>query len=563
MNYSHMRSARLSVLILLFLPLSVFAQVSQRDTTLYFDHFAYTLDAYYSTTNVDASTIETDTFQGIVLENQWLTVTLVPEFGGRIVSMVYRPTGQEQLYTNPVGVPYLMGQGVFYHDWLMVYAGIFPTFPEPEHGKYWNVPWDYEIQPNGSSSITVSMWKQDTLHNPRRPGQYNNGVTGITCYFDVRLSENKPSVDIDVRLANDGTADNYEYWTCITFAPGSEPGNTATPSASEMVVPIADYQVGWNAGDWMYGIDEIVRNSGPRVQRYENLAHLSNWEEQGIAYAYPDMAEPYYGVINHENEAGLFRLSSDQAQTPGLKFWTWGDDQGLNADPMDFNTWARPYIELWSGTSQEFFEDAYLAANAEVSWTESYMPTLGMPGIDYIAEGLAFYHQYEEDGVLALYGFAPAKADAWEATVTLTKDEVAVWSGNHPFTANAVNSDQFRFDLVDASIAPGTYQVEIVLSDDEGIFHTVNSELTLDDVLGLGDPEVMELTVIQTSTDQLTLAFADALPKTIRLLNPTGAQVRQTQSYQQRVTLSGITAGLYIVQVQGEGGYAVQKVMVR
>ena len=66
-----------------------------------------------------------------MLENRYLKVTLVPEFGGRILSIIYKPTGHEQLYRTEVGVPYGMTAGVFYYDWLMVYGGIFPTFPDP------------------------------------------------------------------------------------------------------------------------------------------------------------------------------------------------------------------------------------------------------------------------------------------------------------------------------------------------------------------------------------------------------------------------------------------------
>ncbi len=53
----------------------------------------------------------------------------------RIISMIYKPTGHEQLYQNPVGTPYGPRWDAFYYDWLMVWGGIFPTFPEAEHGK--------------------------------------------------------------------------------------------------------------------------------------------------------------------------------------------------------------------------------------------------------------------------------------------------------------------------------------------------------------------------------------------------------------------------------------------
>ena len=70
-----------------------------------------------------------------MLENRYLKVTLVPEFGGRILSIIYKLTGHEQLYRNEVGVPYGINANNFYYDWLMVYGGIFPTFPMPSTAR--------------------------------------------------------------------------------------------------------------------------------------------------------------------------------------------------------------------------------------------------------------------------------------------------------------------------------------------------------------------------------------------------------------------------------------------
>ena len=83
-----------------------------------------------SSGSLDKNTIVDRTFKTHVLENRYLKVTLVPEFGGRILSIIYKPTGHEQLYRTEVGVPYGIEGGTFYYDWLMVYGGIFPTFPD-------------------------------------------------------------------------------------------------------------------------------------------------------------------------------------------------------------------------------------------------------------------------------------------------------------------------------------------------------------------------------------------------------------------------------------------------
>src|ERR1700730_12282638 len=48
--------------------------------------------------SVATQTIVDRTFKTHVLENRYLKVTLLPEFGGRILSIIYKPTGHEQLY---------------------------------------------------------------------------------------------------------------------------------------------------------------------------------------------------------------------------------------------------------------------------------------------------------------------------------------------------------------------------------------------------------------------------------------------------------------------------------
>ena len=47
--------------------------------------------------NADKKTIVNRTFRTYVLENRYLKVTLLPEFGGPILSIIYKPTGHEQL----------------------------------------------------------------------------------------------------------------------------------------------------------------------------------------------------------------------------------------------------------------------------------------------------------------------------------------------------------------------------------------------------------------------------------------------------------------------------------
>jgi hypothetical protein len=112
---------------------SLSARVTLSESSISWNTVKYATSAEngFVSGSLDKKTIVDRTFKTYVLENRYLKVTLLPEFGGRILSIVYKPTGHEQLYRTEVGVPYGIKAGVFYYDWLMVYGGIFPTFPDP------------------------------------------------------------------------------------------------------------------------------------------------------------------------------------------------------------------------------------------------------------------------------------------------------------------------------------------------------------------------------------------------------------------------------------------------
>lgn len=537
--------------------LLVSAQVTTRDTLISWRHFDYSLNENYGLADYSDTEIVDRTFNGIVIENSLIKACLIPEFGGRIISIVYKPTGKEQLYQNPIGVPYEIGNGIFYHDWLMVYGGIFPTFPEPEHGKYWITPWNYEVKENTSDKVSISMWLTDNQENPRKPGQYNNGVTGITCYFEVSLSANSPSLDVDVSLQNNGSASVFEYWTCITFAPGSEIGNTYSPSNSEMIVPIDRYTVAWNLGNWMNSLDERSE-SDPGARKYEKLAHLSNWKDMGIAYASPSMTEPYYGVINHENEQGLFRISDDQSTTPGLKFWTWGDARGSNADPNDFNTSARPYIELWSGTPIEFFQDTNLGANESIEWRESYFPTYDMENVSYVDRNTAFYGFLNEE-VVNINVCNPALSSSFVEIYIEDREENRVWEERLAVPVNTTASTLLTWDLEEMNYDTSDYTVSVSLWNSNEMIHEQQLNQLGERTLSIPsfDPEMLVL------NGSIQFQFVSPQKRTLLLFDLKGKMIARNDSNGLQGGISYPEKGIYIIVVNEGSKQWTKKIQIR
>src|SRR3954454_19450127 len=93
-------------------------RVSLRESTITWSTVKYATNAEngFVSGSLDKKTIVDRTFKTHVLENRHLKVTLLPQFGERILSIIYKPTGHEQLYRTEVGVPYGMTAGNFYYD---------------------------------------------------------------------------------------------------------------------------------------------------------------------------------------------------------------------------------------------------------------------------------------------------------------------------------------------------------------------------------------------------------------------------------------------------------------
>lgn len=369
------------VFLFLILPLVLDAQVTVRDTIITWHTFDYTLNednTVHWSTSEEYDIVER-TFSGIVLENEYLKVTLLPEMGGRILSIIYKPTGHEELYINHAGAPYGIGEDWFYYKWLMVYGGIFPTLPEPEHGKAWLLPWESTLVKEGPDTVGVRMSWRDTVQlEGINEGKWKYGMTNLKCDFTVSLIKGKSSVEADIALYNESDEKlDYEYWTCLTLAPGSDPADPKCTEGTEIIIPATKVKI----PSWYPDIASREQRIMGQIFTFNTLRYWANWSNEGIAYPWDDPNENYWGLINHDNGEGIIRVS-DNNKTPGIKIWAWGYEQSQDIDPFkDPGQVNRPYVELWAGHSSEFFEAAEIDMNIVKEWKEVYVPTIGLTNV--------------------------------------------------------------------------------------------------------------------------------------------------------------------------------------
>jgi hypothetical protein len=408
--------------------------------------------------SLDLNTLVDRTFKTWVLENRYLKVTLLPEFGGRILSIFYKPTGHEELYRTQVGVPYGMRAGNFYYDWLMVVGGIFPTFPDAEHGKTWLKPWDFRVVEERTDELTVAMSFKDDFAYALAPKQFNKGATGIEASYYVTLKADRAALDARVVLRN--THDqpiDYEYWTCTTLAPGSDPHHPKATGKAEIIAPIEAY----TTPHWSANLADGDKRLGQGRSRFEKLRYFSNWPTMGIAYAAPDMqGGNFWGVINHDNAEGIVRIA-DNRITRGLKMWTWGFPSLANADDVRKHpNEAQPYVELWAGVSDQFFHSSSLAVLGEMSVAETYSPTVGMNGVTQANENVLINFSADASGVnLQFFSIEPDTP----LHVTLKRGDAVLFD-------EAVKADPQHGNRIAAplSAASSAQQIRLTITNGDG-----------------------------------------------------------------------------------------------
>ena len=429
-------------------------RVSLSESAVTWSTVKYATDAEngFVSGSLDKTTIVDRTFTAHVLENRYLKVTLLPEFGGRILSIIYKPTSHEQLYRTEVGLPYGMKGGTFYYDWMIVYGGIFPTFPDPEHGKTWLKPWAFRVVKESAAEVTVSMSLKDDFDYAATPGRFRTGSTGIEATYYVTLKADRAALDTRVVLRNpNDRAIDYEYWTCTTLAPGSDPKHPRTTGGAEIIAPIQAY----STPHWSANLSTTDESLGPGKSRFERLRYFRNWPTMGIAYAAPDMqGGNFWGVINHDNEEGIIRIA-DNMVTPGLKMWTWGfpsftNETDARKDPNE----ARPYVELWAGVSDQFFHSARFPAMNEVSIPETYSPTVGMRNVTDANENILINFLAEASGVnLQFFSIEPAAP----LRVTLKRGDAVLFD-------DAVKPDPKNGNRIFATLPAGGNGEQVQLS---------------------------------------------------------------------------------------------------
>jgi urease beta subunit len=211
-------------------------------------------------------------FEAVILENRYVKVTILPELGGKIWSIVAKERDREMLWHNPRMPPRAAHYGAPYDNWFS--GGWDEVFPNDlpvtigdtayaDHGEVWSMPasWTCTQQTDDVVSVTLTsrgvaidtrLSKTVTLHRDARE---------IAISYDIANLGSRP-IDVHWKLhpalpvepgsrlhLPAGTVVIDEEFGCGEPTPGTLPAPDTGKSYFEYRIGIADGRCGVTYAD--------------------------------------------------------------------------------------------------------------------------------------------------------------------------------------------------------------------------------------------------------------------------------------------------------------------------
>jgi hypothetical protein len=299
-------------------------------------------------------------YRSLTVENEYLRLVFLPELGGRLYEVVYKPTGHRQTYRNPVLKPSPWGPPE--QGWWLAAGGFEWCLPVEEHGYEWGIPWQLSTR-RDADGVTVLLRDSDA---PDR----------VRAEIAVRLGAGQASFTIRPRIENPTDSPlSVKYWTNAMLAPG---GRNAPSAGLRFILPdtVTSVTVHSRGDDALPGYNE--RMPWPIVDGVD-LSRLGNWN-QWLGFFEDPVRGGFMAVYDETYDEGMVRVFPADA-SPGAKVFAFGWQHPVSSD--NWTTDASSYVEIHGGATSNFDSSATLPAGGHRQWTETWYPVAGLAGLRY------------------------------------------------------------------------------------------------------------------------------------------------------------------------------------
>ncbi|MGW7609051.1 DUF5107 domain-containing protein [Streptomyces sp. NPDC054766] len=273
----------------------------------------------------------------IVIENDRLRATVLPGFGGRIVSLFHKPSATELLYTNPVLQPACFAlNGAWFSggiEWNIGATGHTTLSCSPVHAA--RVP-----APDGGEMLRLWEWER---------------LRDLPFQVDLWLPEGSDFLYVGVRVRNPHEKPAPLYWW----------SNIAVPEERRVLAPAEEaYHFGYER--------RLRRVPVPAYDGIDRTYPLNSTFPADYFYEVPDGRRRWIAAVDDAGE-GLVQTSTDVLR--GRKLFVWGSGPGGRR----WQEWLTEpgtggYCEIQAGLARTQLEHVRLEAESDVSWLEAYGP---------------------------------------------------------------------------------------------------------------------------------------------------------------------------------------------
>ncbi|MFF2572049.1 DUF5107 domain-containing protein [Streptomyces sp. NPDC058084] len=279
----------------------------------------------------------------IEIENELLRVTVLPGLGGRVHSLLHKPTGRELLYRNPVLQP-----AAFALNGAWFSGGIEWNIGARGHSTLSCAPLHAAVVPAPDGGRMLRLWEWERLRD-------------LPFQVDLWLPDGAEHLRVGIRIRNPHERAVPCYWW----------SNTAVPEDRRVLAPADEA--------WHFGYGHALRRVPvPRTEDGTDRTYpLRSTHAADYFYALPDGQRRWIAALDERGD-GLVQTSTDGLL--GRKLFLWGTGRGGRRWQEWLTEPGTPgYAEIQAGLARTQLEHPPLEAGEEVSWLEVYGPLTADP----------------------------------------------------------------------------------------------------------------------------------------------------------------------------------------
>ncbi|MCH9275905.1 DUF5107 domain-containing protein, partial [Bifidobacterium amazonense] len=290
-------------------------------------------------------------YRAVIIDNEYLEVTVLPELGGRIQYAKDKTNGYDFVYRNDVIKPALVG---LTGPWIS--GGIEFNWPQ-HHRPTTYLPVDYKVEdlPDGGKAVLCHDTDQ---------------MYGTQVVTKIALHPGKAYIEITAQLYNGTALPQTFLWWANPAVPVNEHTKTVMPPDVTAVMDhgkrdVSRYPIAtgtYYKHDYSEGVD---------IGRYKNVPVPTSYMAAHSDYN-------FVGGYDFGVGAGILHVA-DHHVSPGKKQWTWGNGDFGRAWDRNLTDANGPYVELMTGVFTDNQPDfTWLKPYEGKTFTQYFMPYKGV-----------------------------------------------------------------------------------------------------------------------------------------------------------------------------------------